>query len=141
MKLGPVTKLGKRNKKLQKTDDNVMPTNCEVIVIFSIYRQFGTIWKPDSGRLVNKTHIFIKSNLKNLTRSENRTKSIYHSFHTIALSKGTIFAKKNADFWQKNAGISRIKRILALKGIFSETTYVCVLTYQISGFYHNSNKF
>ena len=43
MKLGPVTKLGKRNEKLQKTDDNVMPTNCEVIVIFSIYRQFGTI--------------------------------------------------------------------------------------------------
>ena len=71
-----------------------MPTNCEVIVIFSIYRQFGTIWKPDSGRLVNKTHVFIKSNLKNLTISENRTKNIYRSFHTIALGKGNIFAKK-----------------------------------------------
>ena len=34
----------------------------------------------------------------------------------------------------KNADISKIKRASALKGIFSETTYVCVLMYQISSF-------
>ena len=31
---------------------------------------------------------------------------------------------------QKNADISQIKDVLALKGIFSETKYVCVLRYQ-----------
>ena len=30
---------------------------------------------------------------------------------------------------QKNNDISKIKRVLVLKGIFSETTYVCVLRY------------
>ena len=30
---------------------------------------------------------------------------------------------------------------LVLKGIFSETKYVCKLTYQVSSLYHNSNEF
>ena len=54
-------------------------------------------------------------------------------------SKGTIFAE-NAHFFQKNAGFSQIKRALVLKDIFSEAIYMCVLTYQISSFYHNPNK-
>ena len=54
-----------------------------------------------------------------LTKTENRAKK--HSSHTIALSKGPIFAK-NGDFLQKNTDISKIKRALLLKGIFSETT-------------------
>ena len=38
MKLGPVTKLDKRNKTmLNKLDDDVMSENCEVIVIFPIF--------------------------------------------------------------------------------------------------------
>ena len=41
---------------------------------------------------------------------------------------------KNADFLQRNADISKIKRALVLKGIFSEITYECVLTCQISNF-------
>ena len=36
---------------------------------------------------------------------------------------------------------AKIKRVLALKCKYFETTYVCVLMYQISSFYHNSNKF
>ena len=40
-----------------------MSKNCDVIAIFSIYGQFGAIWKPDSGRIVCKTYIFINSNL------------------------------------------------------------------------------
>ena len=40
-----------------------MSTNYDVIVKFLIYCQFGAIRKPDSGRLVYKTYIFIKSNL------------------------------------------------------------------------------
>ena len=38
IKLGPVTKLGKRNKATSKKfDDDVMSANCDVIVIFPIY--------------------------------------------------------------------------------------------------------
>ena len=42
-----------------------------------------------------------------------------------------IFAKKNGYFLQKNADDSKIKRALILKGLFSETTYMFVLTWQI----------
>ena len=42
MKLGPVTKLDKKNKITStKFDNDVMPENCDVIVICSIYGQFG----------------------------------------------------------------------------------------------------
>ena len=37
--------------------------NCDIIVIFPIYGQFGAIQKPDSGRMVCKTYIFINNNL------------------------------------------------------------------------------
>ena len=64
MKLGPVTKLDKRNKTTsKKVDDDVIAENCDVFVIFSICGQFGAIWKPDSGRRVCKGYFFIKSNL------------------------------------------------------------------------------
>ena len=49
MKLGPVTKLGKKNKTTsKKLNDKVMLENCDVIVIFLIFVQFGAIQKPDS---------------------------------------------------------------------------------------------
>ena len=40
-----------------------MSENCDVIAIFWTYDQFGATWKPDSGRIVCKNYIFIKSNL------------------------------------------------------------------------------
>ena len=40
-----------------------MSANCDIIVIFPIYGQFGAIRKPDFGRMVSKTYIFINSNL------------------------------------------------------------------------------
>ena len=43
------------------------------IVIFLVYSQFGANWKPDFGRRVDKTYIFIKSNFS-LTKTENETK-------------------------------------------------------------------
>ena len=66
-----------------------------------------------------------------ITKSENRTKKSLNSAHTIALSKHTIFAR-NADFLQKNANISKIKKVPVLKSVFSDSTYMCVLMYQIS---------
>ena len=62
IKLGPVTKLNKRNKTtLKKFDENVTPENCDAITIFSIYGQFGATRKPDSGCIVCKAFI-INSN-------------------------------------------------------------------------------
>ena len=64
MKLGPVTKLDKRNMaKSRKFDDDAMSANCDVTIIFPIYGQFGAIWKPASGCMVCKTYIFINSSL------------------------------------------------------------------------------
>ena len=40
-----------------------MSEYCDVIVIFLIYEQFGTIRKFDSGSKVCKTYILINSNL------------------------------------------------------------------------------
>ena len=57
MKLGPVTKPGKKNKITSKKIDD------DVIAIFPIYGQFRATRKPDSGRIVCKTYIFINSNL------------------------------------------------------------------------------
>ena len=39
-----------------------MSTNSDVIDIFRIYGQFEALRKPDSGRIVCKAYIFIKSN-------------------------------------------------------------------------------
>ena len=73
MKLGPVPKLDKRNKATSKNFDNdVMSENCDVIVIFRIFGQFGALRRPDSGHRVCKSYVFRNSNLF-LTKTENRT--------------------------------------------------------------------
>ena len=64
MKLVPGTKLDKRNKVTSKHFDNdLMYPNCNVIVIFPIFGQFGVIRKPGSGGIACKTYFFIDSNL------------------------------------------------------------------------------
>ena len=62
MKLRPVTKINKRNKTVSKRIDFILE-NCDIIVIFPIYSQFGAIQEPDSGSAVDKTYVFINSNL------------------------------------------------------------------------------
>ena len=53
MKLRPVTKPDKRNKTTSKKFDvDFMSENCDVIVIFLIFGQFGAIRRPDSGHRV-----------------------------------------------------------------------------------------
>ena len=74
LKLEPIIELDKRNKTTSKKfDDDVMWVNCDVIVIFSIYDQFGAIRKPDSGCIVCKSYIFIEATLY-FTETESRTK-------------------------------------------------------------------
>ena len=64
MKLGPVTKLGKKTKTTtKKFDDNVMSENYDVIFIFPIYGQYEAIGKPDSGLIVCKTYVSTISKL------------------------------------------------------------------------------
>ena len=40
-----------------------MSENCDFIVMFQIYGQFGSFQKPDSGRIVFQTYVFIISYL------------------------------------------------------------------------------
>ena len=73
LKLGPVSKLDKRNKTTSKKfDDDVMSANCNVILIFQTYGRFGAIQNLDSGRRVFKTYIFIKSNLLSYTNLKQK---------------------------------------------------------------------
>ena len=65
---------------------------------------------------------------------ETELKNLQHSSHTIPLKKGTIFVKKMVIF-AKKADISKIMGVLVLKGIFSQTSYLSFITYQISSFY------
>ena len=77
MKLGPVTKLDKRKRATSKKfDDKVMSANCDVIVLFQIYGQFGAIWEPDSGCMVCNTYIFINSNLFILRKLKTEQQSL-----------------------------------------------------------------
>ena len=63
MTLRLVTKAGKKNKSnLTKIDYDAMSEHCDAIAIFKIYGQFGAIPNADSGGIVCKTYIFIKSN-------------------------------------------------------------------------------
>ena len=59
-------------------------------------------------------------------KMKTEVKNLWHSFHTIAMRKGTIFTKKNADYLQKNADISKIKRTLVLKDLFCESVFTYV---------------
>ena len=62
MKLGPVTKLDKRNIVRSKKFDE-FSESCDLIVIFLIYSQFEAIRKPDTGYISYKTYIFNNINL------------------------------------------------------------------------------
>ena len=74
MKLGPVTKLDKRNTATSKKfDDDIMSGNSYVIVFFPICGQFAFIRKPYSRRMAYKTYISLTITF-HLTKTENRTK-------------------------------------------------------------------
>ena len=44
---------------------------------------------------------------------------------TLLLCVWDLFSPKNVNFLKRNADISKMKKTLVLKGIFSEATYVC----------------
>ena len=64
MKFGPVTKLDKTNKVTPTIFEvDIMSENCDIIVIFWIFGQFGAVWRPDSGHRVCRSYGFSNSNL------------------------------------------------------------------------------
>ena len=73
--------------------------------------------------------VFIKINFSSYKTWKQNSK-----ISNTALVLKVLFLPKNTSFLHKNADISKIKGFFLLKGIFSETAYVCVLTYQISTF-------
>ena len=77
MKLGPVTKLDKRNKTTSKKSDvDVMSENCEVIATFWIFCQFGAVRRPDSGHRLCKIYVFSYSNLLFYKKLKTKLKKV-----------------------------------------------------------------
>ena len=76
MKLRPVSKLTRETWQHQKI---LTMKSCRLIVtavfFFQVYGQIAAIWKPDSGRIVYKTYIFINNNLYR-TKTEIRAKNL-----------------------------------------------------------------
>ena len=106
-----------------------MSENCDVIAIFSIYGQFGAIWKPDSRRIVCKTYISNNSNLLSYKNWKQNWK-IFNTAFTLLLCVKVLFWPKNVIFLQKNADTSKFKRALVLKGTKNILwNYVWVSTY------------
>ena len=75
-----------------------------------------------------------------LTKSENRTWKALTQLSYYCFEYRYYFCQK---CWvlSKKVNMSLIKGFMALKGIFSETNYLWVLTYQISSFLKNINEF
>ena len=101
---------------------------------FPIYWRFRVIRIPQSIKLIFSLIVTFY-----LTKTEDITKISATQLSHYSLSKGTILVK-NADFLQKNAAISKIKRLLVLKA-YCENKYGYELTCEVLSFQHNSNQF
>ena len=127
MKLGSVTKLDKRNK----NPLNLMMTSFRKIItsfsFFPVYWRFRVIRIPWSIKLIFSLIVTFY-----LTKTEDITKISATQLSHYSLSKGTILVK-NADFLQKNAAISKIKRLLILKA-YCENKYGYELTCEVLSF-------
>ena len=80
MKLGPATNLDKRNKQASKKFDvDVVSENCDIIVIFWIFGQFGA----SRGRIPDTESLKVMFSVMVifcLTKTENRTKKFLTQF-------------------------------------------------------------
>ena len=92
MKLEPVTKLDKRNKKPSK---NLTTTSClQIVTSLSFFRFMANLEQSESRRpdawSVKLTFSKILSYII-LQKLKIELKTLQHSSHTVALSKGTVF--------------------------------------------------
>ena len=125
----------RETEKTSKTfDDDIISVNSDTIVIFF---DLWPMWSnPEAGFQTHSLQKFTFSLIITfyLTKIENGTKTYLKQLSHNSFEKRYHFCQKSW-YFEKNAGISNIKRILALKLIFSKMTYVCVLTDQ----FHVSN--
>ena len=98
-----------------------MSANCTVIVIFPIYDQFGAIRKADSRLMFCQTYTFINSNLSSYKNCKKNQKLSNTDLILLFWVK-VLFLTKNTNIFQNNAGISKMKEVLVLKGKFSKAT-------------------
>ena len=104
-----------------------MLVNCDIIVFFPIYGlQPSGIWIPDACFLKLTFSLIVTFHL---TKPENRTKKSLTQLSYYCFEERYYFCQKILFFCKKNTDISKIKSILVLKGIFSETKDMRVLTY------------
>ena len=96
MKLGPVTKIDKRNTARSKKFDEFLQS-CDVIVIFPIYGQFVAIRKPDPGRIKKKLTFSIIV-VFYVTKTENITKKTCYTAVILLLCIKVLFLPQNANF-------------------------------------------
>ena len=78
-----------------------------------------------------KTYIFIKSILLSYKNWKLNYKIFNKALILLLWVKVIFFDKENSNFLPKNADISKVKRVLVLKGMFSEPACVRVPTPQI----------
>ena len=133
IKLVSISKLDNRNTERQKKDNDVTSANWDVIVFFLFMANFeqSRSWITATWSIKLTFSILVdlscyknwKPNLK-----------ISNTAFMLLLSVKVLSLIKNEDFLQKNAGISKIKWVLVLKGIFSKTRFVSVFPYQILSF-------
>ena len=96
-------------------------------------------WIPDA-RSVKFTFSLIVTFI--LQKLEIDLNNFYHSSHTIAFSKGAVFFQKILIFCKKKLPSAKLKESQQLKLYFLKLhIYVYSITYSISGFQLNSNKF
>ena len=122
MKLGPATKLDKRNKTTSKKfDEGIMSASCHVIVI-----KFLDNLEQSGSRISDAYSVKLIFSLKvtfYLTKTGSRTKKSLAQLSIIALNKSTIFAKI-AIFLQKMLTLAKL--IGPCSKRYISCNYICV---------------
>ena len=122
MKLGPVTKINKKNTATLK---KITVRWWQQVVMSLLFFQFMSNLEQ-SGRIISKTYIFINSNLLS-SKNWKQNWKISNTILILLLWVKVLFCRKMLTFCKKNADISKIKGVLVLKLLCSERNYVCVL--------------
>ena len=97
------------------------------IIIFPTYSQFWGIWKPNSGWMVSNFHILFNSNILSAENWKQNYKISNTALTLLLWVKVLFWPKITVIFCKKNTDTSKVKEALIVKGIFSETSYQCVL--------------
>ena len=113
---------------------NLTMTSCrQIVTSLSFFRFMANLEQYASRVRDVKLKIFINSNFY-LKKTENKTKKTLTQLSHYCFELRYYFCQKMIIILQKNADISKVKKASGTKVIFSETTYVCILTYPISSF-------